>query len=218
MLKAIHMITEAKRLANLPDPVVVDLHSARPDYRGFQAPTCIVSLEADPSFEEVMALGAKLVKADVAHAPMGNMFLVSGEIPRVTSYELGIRWGKRFIKAESKWIDDTLMLDERFLMCNLKDRGIVAFTGCGHAGVVNTARHAITLANGAAPLYAVMGGFHLADAEPLVMEQTALDLQACGVKVLLPGHCTGWRFKQQAEKTMPGCLAPSTTGTRLTFV
>jgi 7,8-dihydropterin-6-yl-methyl-4-(beta-D-ribofuranosyl)aminobenzene 5'-phosphate synthase len=83
---------------------------------------------------------------------------------------------------------------------------------------VNTALHAISIANETVALYAVMGGFHLADAEAPQIEQTALDLQSCGVKVLLPGHCKGWRFKQQAEKIMPGSLAPSTTGTKIKFV
>ena len=38
------------------------------------------------------------------------------------------------------------------------------FTGCSHAGVVNASKHAVELGGGA-PLYAVMGGFHLADAD-----------------------------------------------------
>lgn len=93
----------------------------------------------------------------------------------------------------------------------------MVWTGCGHAGVVNTARHAITIGK-KTPLYAIMGGFHLADAEAIVMEQTAQDLKDCGVKLILPGHCTGWRFKQLVERVIPGCLAPSTTGLKLTFV
>lgn len=120
MIKAVRMIREAKHLAGLADALVVDLQPARPDYRGFQAPTCIVSLEADPSFEEMKEAGAKLKTDDTTHLTRENMFLVSGEIPRVTTYELGNRYGKRFLKAENRWIDDTQMIDERFLMCKLK--------------------------------------------------------------------------------------------------
>jgi 7,8-dihydropterin-6-yl-methyl-4-(beta-D-ribofuranosyl)aminobenzene 5'-phosphate synthase len=91
------------------------------------------------------------------------------------------------------------------------------FTGCGHAGVVNTARNGLTLGRGA-PLYGIMGGYHLADAEPPKLEATVADIKALKPGILLPGHCTGWRAKFVMEKEMPGTLAPSTVGTKFTFV
>lgn len=91
------------------------------------------------------------------------------------------------------------------------------FTGCSHAGVVNASKHALELGNGT-PLYAVMGGFHLADAENQQIQDTAQDLKALGVKVLLPGHCTGWRAKFELHRTMePGCLVPSFVGSQFTL-
>jgi 7,8-dihydropterin-6-yl-methyl-4-(beta-D-ribofuranosyl)aminobenzene 5'-phosphate synthase len=97
------------------------------------------------------------------------------------------------------------------------DRGLVVFTGCGHAGVVNTVKHAVQCAR-EEKLYAVMGGFHLADAEPEKLNASVQDLKALDPKVLMPGHCTGWRAKFAMERELPGRLAPSTVGTRLTFV
>lgn len=96
------------------------------------------------------------------------------------------------------------------------DRGIVVFTGCSHAGVVNASKHAITLGEGT-PLYAVMGGYHLADSEPGQIVQTIGDLMALKPKILVPGHCTGWRAKYKIEEMMGGKLAPSTVGTRFTL-
>lgn len=87
------------------------------------------------------------------------------------------------------------------------------FTGCSHAGVVNVAKHAIELGDGS-PLYAVVGGFHLADAEPEKIQSTARDLKALGVKLLLAGHCTGWRAKFEIQNQMPGCLVPSFVGSK----
>lgn len=95
----------------------------------------------------------------------------------------------------------------------LVDKGIVVFTGCSHAGVVNATRHAIELGN-RTPLYAVMGGFHLADAEPEMIAKTAADLKACDAKLLLAGHCTGWRAKFEIRKEMPGRLVPSFVGSK----
>ena len=91
------------------------------------------------------------------------------------------------------------------------------FTGCSHAGVVNASRHAVDLLEGKTPLHSVIGGFHLADAEPEQIEQTVSDMKALGPKVLLPGHCSGWKVKVALERAMPGTLAPSTVGTRFTF-
>lgn len=91
------------------------------------------------------------------------------------------------------------------------------FTGCSHAGVVNASKHAAELGNGA-PLYAVMGGFHLADAEQQQIQDSAQDLKELGVQVLLPGHCTGWRAKFELHRIMPpNCLVPSFVGSQLTL-
>ena len=117
MLKAIAMINEAKGLnKGLP----VDLHPNRPTYRGFLGPAGPVSLERDPTFEEIEAAGGTVVKNDQPHTILDDMFLVSGEIPRVTPYEVGFKRGMRFNQEAGGWESDELILDERFLMCNVK--------------------------------------------------------------------------------------------------
>ena len=119
MLKAISMINEARK-ENLP-PLQVDLHPARPLYRGNQPPEFpVVSLEADPTFSEIEAAGAQVVKSDKPHTVCENYFLVSGEIPRVTEYEKGLRFGVRCDSLDEGWEKDEEMADERFLMCKLK--------------------------------------------------------------------------------------------------
>lgn len=120
MLKAIDMIHRAKRLKSENTNVLVDVHPSRPDYRGFALGDKIVSFEADPSFSEITSRGAILNKNDKTHAVLDDMFLVSGEIPRETSYENGVKFGMRFDQSENEWISDEKIADERFLMCNLK--------------------------------------------------------------------------------------------------
>ena len=102
------------------------------------------------------------------------------------------------------------------MLTYVEDKGIIMFTGCSHAGVVNASRHAKELGDGT-PLFAVVGGYHLADADPEHIEATARDLKALDPKLLLPGHCTGWRAKYAIEKHMTGQLAPCTVGTRFVF-
>lgn len=231
MLKVLQMVEEARKEdGTKADPVIVDLHPARPDFRGMQPPgRNPFSFIADPKFEEIEQMGGEVSKNDQPHTVLDDMFLVSGEIPRVTAYEKGLKGGVRFDAQKQAWEVDTMMRDERLLMCKLKgrfvlpgsrpmltkslDKGIVMFTGCSHAGVVNAARCAAQLGSGT-PMYAVMGGYHLADADDQQMKSTASDLKALDTQLLLAGHCTGWRAKFEIQNQMPGRLVPSFVGSK----
>lgn len=122
MLQAIRMIRDAKRAQGWSDNLVVDVHPDRPAYRGIALPQHIISLEADPSFEEIVAAGAVLDKRDDAHTVLDDMFLISGEIPRKTTYETGLRNAMRFDPDEKDWFSDEIIADERLLACNLKGK------------------------------------------------------------------------------------------------
>lgn len=86
-------------------------------------------------------------------------------------------------------------------------------TGCSHAGVVNAAKHAVELGEGT-PLHAIMGGFHLADAQPALIQSTMNDLKVLDPKLLLAGHCTGWRAKFELQKEFSGRFTPSFVGSK----
>ncbi|BCS17489.1 MBL fold metallo-hydrolase [Aspergillus puulaauensis] len=210
LVRAIELIQQNKEPN---DKVIMDVHPNRPDFRGVQAGDMAISLEADPSFAELEAAGATVFKSDQSHAVLDDFFCVSGEVPRETPYEDGIYGGLRYEISRGKWEEDTMIMDERYVMCNLKGKGLVVFTGCGHAGVVNTCRDAVTLGNGA-PLYSVVGGYHLADAAEVKLESTMQDLKKFDPKVMLAGHCTGWRFKCQIARDMPNCLVPAFSGSK----
>ncbi|KAF2266233.1 hypothetical protein CC78DRAFT_531873 [Lojkania enalia] len=212
MLSAIQLIKSAKEASSTPTPLIVDLHPNRPAYRGFMTPFGAISLEADPTLSEIELAGGKISLHDSGHEVLDSYFLVSGEIPRVTSYEHGLQRGARYNPSSSQWETDTLILDERFVVCHVRDKGLVLFTGCSHAGVVNAAKHSLTLTNDTIPLYAIVGGYHLVDADSAQIDATIQDLKALGVKVLIAGHCTGWRAKFKIEKEMPGALVPSFVG------
>lgn len=126
MLRVLSMIDDARKKSSSSSssssssPVVVDLHPDRPALRGVKAPSVgvTIALGKDPTFEEIEAAGGKVVKSDRAHAVLDDMFLISGEIPRVTPYEKGLKYGVRL--QDKQWIEDTLMKDERLLMCKVK--------------------------------------------------------------------------------------------------
>lgn len=91
-------------------------------------------------------------------------------------------------------------------------KGLVVFTGCSHAGVINVCKYALNLGSGV-PLYGVVGGFHLADNNPDKLKLSLEDLKKLEPKVLMPGHCTGFKFKFMIEQSMPAVIAPSYSGT-----
>ncbi|KAK7923394.1 hypothetical protein PG985_007465 [Apiospora marii] len=216
LVSAVRMISEAAAAT----PVVVDVHPDRPAFRGVMIPSTQepISLQADPTVQELNDAGAVVRSEGEAHTVLDDMFLVSGAIPRETDYEGGIPGGITFNETSGEWEKDELIMDERLVMCHLKDKGLVVFTGCSHAGVVNVSRHAVRMGGGRVPLYSVVGGYHLADASAEKMEKSMRDLRALGPEILMPGHCTGWRFKVRVEKEMPGHMAPIFGGTKYELV
>lgn len=105
------------------DQVIVALPPDKPAFRGimFDQP---ISLEADPTVDEVNSAGGKTVVLDEARTILDDVFLISGEIPRQTEYEGGIPGGVRYDPAKDEWIKDELIMEERFVMCKLKGKSL----------------------------------------------------------------------------------------------
>ena len=99
---------------------------------------------------------------------------------------------------------------------NVKDRGLVVITSCGHAGIINTVRQAQEV-SGVSKLHALVGGFHLGPAPVPYIAQAVAELKALEPDVIVPMHCSGLNFIQAVREQMPDRLLVSSTGTRLTF-
>ena len=99
---------------------------------------------------------------------------------------------------------------------NVRDRGLVVITSCGHAGIINTVRQAQEVA-GVDRLHALLGGFHLGPAPVPYIAQAVAELKALEPDVVVPMHCSGLNFVQAVREQMPDRLLISSTGTRLTF-
>ncbi len=152
-----------------------------------------------PTPDELAKAGAAPEVTDAPQFLLEDMFYLSGEIPRVTTYETGLRNQVRR-NANGDWEPDPLIMDERFLAVAVKDKGVVVFTACSHAGVVNVLRHARECFPGQR-LFAVMGGFHLSGETERYIPETVRDIAAFGLSVIAPGHCTGWRALNSLVRT-----------------
>ncbi|GAC1491580.1 MAG: hypothetical protein NVS1B2_03220 [Vulcanimicrobiaceae bacterium] len=106
--------------------------------------------------------------------------------------------------------------DEHATCFNVKDRGLVVITSCGHAGVINTIKRAQEI-SGVTKLHAVVGGFHLFPAPAPVVAQVAANLKALDPDAIIPMHCSGPGFTTAIRTSMPDRLMLSSLGSRFTF-
>jgi len=104
-----------------------------------------------------------------------------GEIPRLTHFESK---NTTFVFEDGN--PDFVMDDSALAM--ILPEGLFVVTGCGHAGVVNTLKHAKKI-TGLDTLLGIMGGFHLKEID-LQTKETIKYLKESGIKHILPSHCT----------------------------
>jgi 7,8-dihydropterin-6-yl-methyl-4-(beta-D-ribofuranosyl)aminobenzene 5'-phosphate synthase len=142
--------------------------------------------------------------------------LITGEVDRVTEFEHGMPPQHQAWDGHG-WHPDPAVIDDQALVINVRGRGLVVITGCGHAGVVNIIRHAMRL-TGIRSLLAVIGGFHLSGPafEPVV-EPTVAALTELAPGLLAPGHCTGWRAQHTLAAMLPDAWVQASVGTTYTL-
>ena len=99
---------------------------------------------------------------------------------------------------------------------HLKDKGLVVISSCGHTGIVNSVRQAQEV-SGVDKVHAILGGFHLGPAPDDYLKQVVAEIRKLKPDVLIPMHCSGQNFVQEARVQMPENLMLATTGSRITF-
>lgn len=99
---------------------------------------------------------------------------------------------------------------------NVKGRGLVVITSCGHRGVVNTVKRVMEV-SGVKKVHAVVGGLHLAPYKEDYVRETVAALKEIKPDVVIPMHCTGEVFIDIVQKEMPGKFIRSYTGSRYIF-
>ncbi len=162
--------------------------------------------------EDIEALGLKVVevKTPVEIVP-GAYF--TGNIERVTSYE---KVPTSFQVKRGEKLEHDTFPGEQAVFFNLKGKGLVVLSGCAHAGIVNTVKQAQKSA-GTDKIHAIMGGFHLINAKPELIQSTIADIKAMKPEIIVPAHCTGFEAEVAFSKEMPKEFVMNTAGTKYTF-
>jgi 7,8-dihydropterin-6-yl-methyl-4-(beta-D-ribofuranosyl)aminobenzene 5'-phosphate synthase len=160
--------------------------------------------------------GARVLHAIEPQAVLDDLFFVSGEIPRVSAFETGMPGQHRRTEDGSGWEPDPLLMDERFVAVRVRDKGLLVFTACSHAGVVNVLTHARDCLPDL-PLYGVMGGFHLSGSTERIIPQTVAALGAFDLQMIAAAHCTGWRAVSALAAAFGEAVVPSAVGKNYRF-
>ncbi|MFX0026289.1 MAG: MBL fold metallo-hydrolase [Candidatus Hermodarchaeota archaeon] len=122
--------------------------------------------------------------------------MTSGEIELFDEEELtkGI-----YIMKSRKEFEKHYFRDETSIYFNIKDKGLVVLTGCGHCGIINTIKHGQKLM-GLDKIYAVIGGFH-EEWNPIEkIERKVKYFEDINPEIICGMHCTGFNFNSLMSK------------------
>ena len=169
-----------------------------------------------PTPEEMGARGASVVNDAADRLLLDQHFYYSGEIPRVTSFETGRVDHLCRGHNSDEWRPDPFLMDERMLVARVRDLGLVVFSACSHAGIVNVCTEVSRLFPGL-PIHAVMGGLHLGGVMEKIIPETVEGLKPFGIAYIISGHCTGWRALHALADAFGDSVSQSAVGTSYVF-
>jgi 7,8-dihydropterin-6-yl-methyl-4-(beta-D-ribofuranosyl)aminobenzene 5'-phosphate synthase len=185
--------------------------------------------------DELEARGLKVTLAEEPTTVEGHA-ITSGHIARVTEFEMtppaarleagatgsGCEASMHFppgaVQIESKPGDlvKDIFWGEHATAYNVKDRGLVVISSCGHAGIINSVRQ-LQKSSGIEKVHAVVGGWHLAPYPDEIISKTVDAMKEINPDYLIPMHCTGFRTLMAVQREMPEKLIMPSTGTRVVF-
>lgn len=121
--------------------------------------------------------------------------MTTGEVPRITAFETV----RDFWTVHNQRLIEDKMVDDQSLVIDVEGKGLVVVAGCAHAGIINTIKHAQKIA-GNSRVHAVLGGFHLWNANNKTLQATVDELKKLDPEFFGPCHCTGKKaVKKMAE-------------------
>jgi 7,8-dihydropterin-6-yl-methyl-4-(beta-D-ribofuranosyl)aminobenzene 5'-phosphate synthase len=147
---------------------------------------------------------------------VGDRVLVTGEIPRINSFEKGLPNHYSEVE-EGKMEADPIIKDDQAIILKIKDKGLVIITGCGHAGIINTLTYAKEL-TGEDRIYAVIGGMHLSGGLfEKIIPSTVGGLEGLKPRFVVPCHCSGFKAMTEIARKLPDAFIQNSVGTNYIF-
>jgi len=183
--------------------------------RAFQRKDDLIKVSNNLTAELVESHGGRVVESTQPIELFNKSLLITGEVPRNTSYETGNPNENRLVN--NQWKKSPDIIDERCIILNLKNKGICVFTGCGHTGVINAIEHSKDLLK-TDKVHFIMGGFHLAGKEYVNrISPTIADLERIDPNYIITGHCTGRQAQTELTQVFGDKHIPYGVGTVFRF-
>jgi 7,8-dihydropterin-6-yl-methyl-4-(beta-D-ribofuranosyl)aminobenzene 5'-phosphate synthase len=187
-------------------PLHVCAHPAvfSPRYRLKESGECL-SIGIPHSRDELEAAGA-IFDLSAEFRPIASGMFLTGEVPRVTSFESG----DRGIFFDCAGLRPDNVPDDQSLIVE-GDRGVVILLGCCHAGLVNTLEQ-VKRRMGRDDIYAIVGGTHLGFCGREQIDGTVAALKRSGVRRVAASHCTGFTASARLWRDLPSQFHPALVG------
>ncbi|MHC3130395.1 MAG: MBL fold metallo-hydrolase [Candidatus Bathyarchaeota archaeon] len=154
--------------------------------------------------------GVPLLAADPVKIADG--IATTGEVPRRTAFE---RVTGFWAVHNRRFVED-MMLDDQSLVIDVEGKGLVVVAGCAHSGIINTIKYAQKI-TGNSRVYAVLGGFHLWNAENKNIQATVDELEKLDPEFVGPCHCTGKKAIKKIAEAFGDRCHPLHTGDIIEF-
>lgn len=154
---------------------------------------------------------------DESTSPVPKL-LITGQIPRHTTFEKGFPLQYKEDPTNDNLTPDPLVNDDQAIVANIRDKGLVIISGCAHAGIINTVNYAKAL-TGVNKIFAIVGGFHLTGGGIYedAIEPTIKELKRIDPDYLVPCHCTGWKATNRIIQELPEKFLQPSICTTFTF-
>ena len=197
--------------------VTVDVNPLMFRERGLRlSPDQVIPTEKVPTPETLAAHGAEVINDADERLLLDHHFYYSGPIPRVTSFETGRADHLCRDHDGDPWEPDPLLLDERMLVARVRGLGLIVFSACSHAGIVNVCTEVARLFPDV-PIHAVVGGLHLGGVMEEIIPETVAGLAPFAIRYIIAGHCTGWRAVHALADAYGDAVSVSAVGTTYMF-
>ena len=146
------------------------------------------------SIDAISNLPPERIKFSTAPLFLGDNIGITGTIPRKTDFE---DTGGPFFKDRDGETAD--LIEDDLAMWLKTPEGLIVCTGCCHSGLINTLDY-IRALSGENRLRAVIGGFHLLNADDNRISKTLGALKRMNPLLLAPCHCTGDNIISELKK------------------
>lgn len=139
------------------------------------------------SFSEsfLKSLPTETIKVSEDMISLTEHIFVFHHFKKYNDFEL--RNPKFFVKSGEEYIPDDFM--DEIALGILTKKGLVVIVGCSHVGIVNILKTISERMN--MPIYAVVGGTHLVEADEVRIRETIEMFQKMEIQKVAVSHCTG---------------------------